>query len=188
MIVGLTKDGDLRMTGRYAEFMAPEVESWKNIAAVKVGSTAKIEAIVNAVDIDGKFYHLEYDRRWTELVSGVLDPEAGQAEKGAVWYKYAPDGTAYRVRGYRKVEPAKTTADKGWCRMPLFACTQESYRKRKRTRAEPKRASTGCVLASEQGQSSPKTDGGEWGPALLTRPCPILPLFKMGMFLQRRPP
>lgn len=107
MIVGLTKDGDLRMTGRYAEFMAPEVESWKNIAAVKVGSTAKIEAIVNAVDIDGKFYHLEYDRRWTELVSGVLDPEAGQAEKGAVWYKYAPDGTAYRVRDTGKWEPAK---------------------------------------------------------------------------------
>lgn len=48
MIVGLANDGSLKMIGQYVEFMADVVESWTNIAAVKVGSTSKIQAIVNA--------------------------------------------------------------------------------------------------------------------------------------------
>ena len=71
------------MTGQYAEFMADEVENWTNIAAIKVGSTSKIQAIVNAVGTDGKLYHLESDSRWTELTAGVLDPAAGAAENSA---------------------------------------------------------------------------------------------------------
>ncbi len=97
MIVGLTKDGSLKMTGQYAEFMADEVESWTNIAAVQVGSTSKIQAIVNAVGADGTFYHLEYDSRWTELTVGVLRPDAGSAGNGARWFRYAPDGTVSRT-------------------------------------------------------------------------------------------
>ncbi len=105
MIVGLTRDGALKMTGQYAEFMADEVESWTNIAAVQVGSTSKIQAIVNAVGTDGKLYHLEYDSRWTELTVGVLDPAAGAAENSARWYRYAPDGTVTRTSDTGEWEP-----------------------------------------------------------------------------------
>ena len=93
------------MTGQYAEFMADEVENWTNIAAIKVGSTSKIQAIVNAVGADGKFYHLEYDSRWTELTIGVLDPAAGAAENSARWYRYAPDGTVSRTSDTGGWEP-----------------------------------------------------------------------------------
>lgn len=105
MIVGLTKDGALKMTGQYAEFMAAEVESWTNIAAVQVGSTSKIQAIINAVVIDGKFYHLEYDSRWTELTIGVLNPAAGAEENSARWYRYAPDGAVSRTSDTGEWEP-----------------------------------------------------------------------------------
>lgn len=105
MIVGLTKEGALKMTGQYAEFMAAEVEGWTNIAAVQVGSTSKIQAIVNAVGTDGKLYHLEYDSRWTELTVGVLDPAAGAAENSARWYRYAPDGTVSRTNDTGGWEP-----------------------------------------------------------------------------------
>lgn len=93
------------MTGQYAEFMADEVENWTNIAAIKVGSASKIQAIVNAVGTDGKLYHLEYDSRWTELTAGVLDPAAGAAENSARWYRYAPDGTVSRTNDTGDWEP-----------------------------------------------------------------------------------
>ncbi|HIW74999.1 MAG TPA: hypothetical protein H9684_11820 [Firmicutes bacterium] len=105
MIVGLTRDGSLKMTGQYAEFMAAEVESWTDIAAVKVGNTSKIQAIVNAIGADGTLYHLEYDPHWTELAVGILDPAAGSAENGARWYRYAPDGTVSRTNDSGGWEP-----------------------------------------------------------------------------------
>lgn len=107
MIVGLTQDGKLKMTGQYAVHMAETVESWTNITAVKVGSTAKIEAIVNAVDTDGNLYHLEYDSRWTENVYDKLSPETGRKENTRSWYKYAPDGKVYKTGEAGQWEPVE---------------------------------------------------------------------------------
>lgn len=71
--------------------------------------------------------------------------------------------------------------------MPLFACTQESYRKRKRIQAEPKRAKPSAFLASEQGQSSPKQMAANGD--LLSSPAPVrFYLYsKMGMFFTTPP-
>lgn len=94
LIVGLTPDGHLKAAGQAAEFVASDLNQWSNIAGVKVGNVTGT-TIVNAVDKDGTYYHLEYDARWTENNLATVSVEKGCSDSnGAVWYRYCQDGTA----------------------------------------------------------------------------------------------
>ena len=93
LIVGLTPDGYLKAAGQAAEFVASDLNQWSNIAGVKVGNVTGT-TIVNAVDKDGTYYHLEYDARWTENNLATVSVEKGCSDSnGAVWYRYCQDGT-----------------------------------------------------------------------------------------------
>lgn len=95
MIVGLTEDGKLKMTGDYAEKMKETVEGWTNIVGIEVGyaTGGNIDYIVTAVDANGTFYYASlmnerYDvRTGTATANGVSDD--------STWLKYTPDGTKY---------------------------------------------------------------------------------------------
>lgn len=93
LIVGLTPDGHLKAAGQAAEFVASDLNQWSNIAGVKVGNVTGT-TIVNAVDKDGTYYHLEYDARWTENNLATVSVEKGCSDSnGTVWYRYCQDGT-----------------------------------------------------------------------------------------------
>lgn len=95
-IVGLSTDGTLRVTGPAAEFIEADLAGWKNIVGLKVGDICGT-LVVNAVDADGVYHHLEYDHRWLENVVESISPTDGNESQ--CWYKYCPDGTVYRSRG-----------------------------------------------------------------------------------------
>ena len=81
----------------------------------------------------------------------------------------------------------KTDSRQGMVQDAAFRLYTESYRKRKRIQAEPKRAKPSAFLASEQGQSSPKQMAANGD--LLSSPAPVrFYLYsKMGMFFTTPP-
>lgn len=100
LIVGLTPEGTLKLTGPCAEYVAADVADWKNIVAVETGTTSKTQLLINAMDSDGLCYQLAYDSRWGENSLDILSPTAGCLEGDTDWwYKYCPDGTVYRTSG-----------------------------------------------------------------------------------------
>lgn len=104
LIVGLTPDGHLKAAGQAAEFVESDLNRWANIVGVKVGNVSGT-TIVNAVDKDGTYYHLEYDVRWTENNLATVSIERGCSDSsGAAWYRYCQDGTVLRSVG----------ANEGW--------------------------------------------------------------------------
>ncbi len=96
MIVGLTPDGKLKMTGDYAEKMKGFVEAWENITSVEVGyaNGNNIGYIITAVDKDGTFYYTSLTQERSGADAGSASLENG-AVGGRFWYKYAPDGKVY---------------------------------------------------------------------------------------------
>ena len=97
-IVGLTTDGRLKMTGEMAEFMAEEVESWTDIAAVKVGNDSKTETIISAITTDGTFYcvHCNLYNTYERSETMVFSPQSCSNLRFAL-YRYCADGTVYRT-------------------------------------------------------------------------------------------
>lgn len=93
MIVGLTKDGTLRVTGQEAEKVAEFVGQWSGIVGVKVGHETDV-TIINAVDANGNFYYVESCVRWTTDSADFISPETGCSGEN-YFYKYCPDGTVY---------------------------------------------------------------------------------------------
>lgn len=97
LIVGLTSDGTLKVTGIAAESVASDLESWNNIVAVKVGGTSKVERVINALDADGTCYQLRFDSRWSENDIYIVSPENGVTGEYSGFYKYCPDGSVYHI-------------------------------------------------------------------------------------------
>lgn len=98
LIVGLTPDGTLKVTGSAAQYVASDLADWQNIVAVKAGGTSKVERIINALDSDGNCYQLRYDSRWSENNVFIISPESGVIGESVTCFKYCPDGTVYRAR------------------------------------------------------------------------------------------
>ncbi len=96
LIVGLTPEGTLKVTGSAAEFVKNDIADWTEIVGVKAGNLQGT-AVINAVDKSGNFYHLEYDDHWTEnnVTKGSL--ENGCVDGNSWWYRYSPEGTVYRT-------------------------------------------------------------------------------------------
>ena len=90
MIVGLTVDGAVKMTGQYAELMGSVVESWPNIVAIKAGKSNASYDMVTAMDADGNFY---YAIVWSNTLkySGMISSESASTDMNCK--KYAADGT-----------------------------------------------------------------------------------------------
>ena len=93
LIVGLTKEGTLRVTGQDAEEVAEFIGQWTGIVGVKVGNETDVK-IINAVDAEGNFYYLETCFRWTTESADFISPEKGCSGEN-YFYKYCPDGTVY---------------------------------------------------------------------------------------------
>lgn len=55
--------------------------------------------VVNAVDGDGTFYHLQYDDKMSENVVVTMTAEGGCKDDTSWWYRYSPDGTVSRSGG-----------------------------------------------------------------------------------------
>lgn len=99
VIVGLTPDGTLKVTGSAAEYIAPDIAGWQNIVAVKVGYSST-DILINAIDADGNCYQLINDLRWIDENEVCIVSPTGELIEGDKWcYKYSPDGTVYRSSG-----------------------------------------------------------------------------------------
>lgn len=96
MIVGLTVDGALKMTGDFAEKMASIVEKWSNIVAVKVGNAQvnNVGSLVTAKDSDGNFYYASLTDPRSSADSGKISVNGG-ATGDRFCYKYTPNGKTY---------------------------------------------------------------------------------------------
>ena len=95
MIVGLTEDGKVKMTGDFAEKMKETVESWTNIVAIEVGyaTGSNIDNIVSALDSDGIFHFatIMNERSGVEVGSISVNGVTG----GRSCHKYTPDGKEF---------------------------------------------------------------------------------------------
>ena len=98
MIVGLTPEGTLKVTGTLAQYVQEDLAAWTNLAGVKVGNHTGT-VVVNAVDRDGTFYHLQYDDKMSENVVVTMTAEGGCKDGTSWWYRYSPDGTISRSGG-----------------------------------------------------------------------------------------
>ncbi len=93
MIVGLTSDGTLKMTGDYAAKMKETVESWTNIVAVEAGYAQgnNIGYIISAMDADGTFHYVSLTQERSGICTGFASVEGG-ASGDDFWHRYTPDG------------------------------------------------------------------------------------------------
>lgn len=105
LIVGLTSDGVLKVTGSAAEYVESDLADWQNIVAVKVSGTSKVERMINALDSDGNCYQLKFDSRWSENSIYIVSPEDGITGEFTACYKYCPDGGVYRTSSEGSWEP-----------------------------------------------------------------------------------
>lgn len=97
LIIGLTPDGSLKVTGSAAEYVASDLAAWQNIVAVKVGGTSKVERVINAIDGDGNCYQLRFDSRWSDNDICIVSPVDGLLEGTTACFKYCPDGSVLRA-------------------------------------------------------------------------------------------
>ncbi len=94
LIVGLTADGKVKMTGDYAEKMKDIVEGWTNIVAIEAGYANGnfIDNIISAIDSEGTFHYAcimnEYNN--PEFGSLSVDGVVGKSS-----HKYTADGIEY---------------------------------------------------------------------------------------------
>lgn len=95
-IVGLTRDGSLKVTGQAADLIRDIVEGWSGVVAVQVGRHARLGDLVTAVDADGDFYCVYVDHNAVQG-AGKISLESGSATD-MICFKYAPDGAVYRSR------------------------------------------------------------------------------------------
>lgn len=98
LIVGLTPEGTLKVTGTLAQYVQEDLAAWTNLVGVKVGNHTGT-VVVNAVDADGTFYHLQYDDTKSENLVVIMSAEGGCKDETSWWYRYSPDGTVSRSGG-----------------------------------------------------------------------------------------
>ena len=98
VIVGLTPEGTLKVTGTLAQYVQDDLSAWTNLVGVKAGNHTGT-VVVNAVDENGTFYHLQYDDKMAENVAVTMTEEGGCQDKTSWWYRYSPDGTVSRSGG-----------------------------------------------------------------------------------------
>ncbi len=98
VIVGLTPEGTLKATGTLAQYVQEDLEAWTDLVAVRAGNHTGT-VVVNAVDENGTFYHLQYDDKMKENVVVTMTAEGGCKDGTSWWYRYSPDGTVSRSGG-----------------------------------------------------------------------------------------
>lgn len=96
LIVGLTPDGTLKVTGYAAEQVADELADWTNIVGINIGSISGGTAVLNAVDADGNYRYLEFDG---SCIQAVLTEDGCRDTDEDYWYRYKPDGTVLQSKG-----------------------------------------------------------------------------------------
>lgn len=94
IIVGLTEDGKVKMTGDYAEKMKSIVEGWTNIVAIEVGHATggNIDDIVTAIDSDGTFHFACIMNEYNEPETGTISVDG--VTGGRSCHKYV-NGTEF---------------------------------------------------------------------------------------------
>lgn len=96
LIAGLTTDGHARLTGQMARVLADEVNTWTDIAGIKVGKLYKAfnkdqVDVVSAVTTDGHFRVCFYDD-----YEGIMSRYFAVDDMGDVgFFRYSPDGNVY---------------------------------------------------------------------------------------------
>ncbi|MBR6709143.1 MAG: hypothetical protein IKL84_05635 [Clostridia bacterium] len=106
LIVGLTEDGKVKMTGLFAKQMKETVEGWTNIVAIEAGyaTGSNVDNIVTALDSNGVFHYACIMNEYASDIAtgtGFLDGITGDAP----WRKYTPDGKMfYTDHEYKWVE------------------------------------------------------------------------------------
>lgn len=96
LIAGLTIDGNARLTGQMAKVLKEEVNTWTNIAGIKVGKllTANTDIqtdVISAITKDGTFRVCFYD-----FHDGIFSREFSLDDMGGLgYYRYSPDGNVY---------------------------------------------------------------------------------------------
>jgi hypothetical protein len=95
MIVGLTEDGKVKMTGDYAVKMKEAVEGWTDIVAIEAGYTngGNIDYIVTALDKSGTFHYVSLINERTDASFGSASLD--KINDDSTWHKYTPDGKEY---------------------------------------------------------------------------------------------
>ncbi len=95
MIVGLTADGKVKMTGDYAEKMKDIVEGWTNIVAIEVGHATggNIDDIISAIDSNGVFHFARILNEYNEPESGSISVDGVTGDRSC--HKYTADGSEY---------------------------------------------------------------------------------------------
>lgn len=95
MIVGLTEDGKVKMTGDFAEKMRETVEGWQDIIAIEAGyaTGGNVDNIVTALDKNGNFYYCSIMNERSGIKAGSASVD--KVNDDASWHKYTPDGKEY---------------------------------------------------------------------------------------------
>ncbi len=96
MIVGLTEDGKVKMTGDFAEQMKETVEGWTDIIAIEAGyaNGSNVDNVVTALDANGVFHYACIMNEYASSIatgSGSVDSVTGSAP----WRKYTSDGKEF---------------------------------------------------------------------------------------------
>ncbi len=96
LIVGLGRDGSLKLAGPLAEQVAPETADWADLVAVRVGGVSRYgDMVLNAMDSQGVCYRLA----WSEHGGMSVSQCSAEAGPSNWWYKFAPDGTVTNSSG-----------------------------------------------------------------------------------------
>lgn len=96
MIVALTEDGKVKMTGDFADKMKETVEGWTNITAIETGyaNGNNIGYLITAVSSDGVFYYVSMTDERSSIDTGSATSDAGSTGD-RMWFKYSADGQEY---------------------------------------------------------------------------------------------
>ncbi len=95
MIVGLTEDGKVKMTGDFAEKMKETVEGWTDIVAIEAGYATgnNIDNIVTALDSEGVFHFATIMNEYSGIESGSISVNG--VTGGRSCHKYTADGKEF---------------------------------------------------------------------------------------------
>ena len=96
MIVALTEDGRVKMTGDFADKMKETVEGWTNITAIETGyaNGNNIGYIITAVDTEGAFHYVSMTDERSSIDTGSATADIGSTGD-RMWFKYSADGQEY---------------------------------------------------------------------------------------------
>lgn len=103
LIIGLTEDGKIKVTGDYAGQIKNDIEGWTNIIAIEVGYIpGGIDHVVTALDSNGVFHYVGVESENDTVPSTGFGSLNGASKYG--WYKFTPDGKLYYIEEGNWVE------------------------------------------------------------------------------------